>query len=75
MTAQPEKVVRMPTDAKARRARQLQAKWAEEDRLWKALVALRNEIRPLQREVSLDEGFLFTVSREKLARSLARGER
>lgn len=72
MTAQPEKVVRMPTDAKARRARQLQAKWAEEDRLWKALVALRNEIRPLQREVSLDAGFLFTVSREKLSRALGR---
>lgn len=69
MTAQPEKVVRMPTDAKARRARQLQAKWAEEDRLWKALVALRSEIRPLQREVSIDAGFLFTVSREVLERS------
>jgi hypothetical protein len=73
MTAQPEKVVRLPTDLKARRERQLAAKWAEEDRLWNALVALRKEIRPLQREVSLDAGFLFTVSREKLERSLARG--
>lgn len=72
MTAQPEKVVRMPTDAKARRARQLQAKWDEEDRLWNALKALRNEIRPLQREVSIDAGFLFTVSREKLSRALGR---
>jgi hypothetical protein len=72
MTAQPAKVTRLPVDAKDRRARQLQAKWAEEDRLWQALVALRRDIRPLQREVSLAEGFLFTVSREKLARSLAR---
>lgn len=61
------KVVAMP-DAKDRAGRQLAAKWAREDELVRQLKALRQEIVPLQREVSLARGFAFTVSREVLQR-------
>lgn len=62
-------VVQLPDNAKARRERQLAALWAEHDRLEQQLRDLRTRIRPLQRDVSLDRGYLFTVSREKLERA------
>ena len=55
-------------DAKDRAGRQLAAKWARMDELERQMRALRQEIVPLQREVSLARGFAFTVSREVLQR-------
>ena len=66
MSARTATVTRLPTDAKVRQERQLRAKWEREDALVRELAVLRADIRPLQREVSLARGFLFTVSREKL---------
>jgi hypothetical protein len=63
-------IVRLPANAAARRERQLAAKWAREDQLLAELAALRAEMRGLQREVSLDAGYPFTVCREKLERAL-----
>lgn len=62
----PQKVTAFPTDAKARRERQLVAKWSEIDRIEAQLKALRQAIVPLQGEVSRDFGYGFTVSRSNL---------
>jgi hypothetical protein len=61
-------VARLPCNAAERRQRALDKLFAREDALQAELRKLREEIRPLQRQVSLDRGFLFTVSREVLAR-------
>lgn len=63
------KVVRLPSDPKARDERRLVALWAKEDELARQLAEVRQKARPLQRDVSLGRGFLFTVSREVLERS------
>jgi hypothetical protein len=69
----PATVVNLP-DQPARRERQLASLWAQEDRLKQQLRELQARIRPLQREVALDRGYLFAVSRETLERP-ARGRR
>lgn len=56
----------LPTDAKARRARQLAAAWAREDELMRQLRDLRAGYRTLQGDVSKDCGYRFTVSRANL---------
>lgn len=66
---QTAEVVTLPTDAKARRERRLAKLWSDQDRLEAELRALKAKIVPLQREVSLDRGYLFTVSREALSRA------
>lgn len=68
MTSAPSKILRLPCDIAARRERQLAALFAERDRLTQATRALDKQIAPLQREVSLARGFMFTVSREALER-------
>ncbi len=64
----PCQVERLPLDAKARKERQLAAKWARRDELMRQVRDLDREIAPLQREVSLGRGYLFSVSREILQR-------
>jgi hypothetical protein len=64
------KIVTMPTDAKARRARQLAAAWSKEDELIRQLRDLRAGYRSLQGEVSQDCGYRFTVSRANLELAL-----
>jgi hypothetical protein len=70
MTRATPKVIAMPADPKARRERQLFAKWAREDALLAELRKVREEIRPLQTQVSLDAGYCFTIGRENLERAL-----
>jgi len=68
------KVERLPLDTKARKERQLAAKWARRDELMRQVRDLDREIAPLQREVSLGRGYLFTVGREALERGMRRDD-
>lgn len=69
---QQAKIVRLPCDPAARRERHLATLWALRDRLELDLRLLDREIAPVQREVSLDQGYSFAVGREKLERALRR---
>lgn len=74
MTTQPN-IVRLPTDAKARRERQLAAAWADEDRLARLQREARAKAAKLEREVSRDRGYPFPQRREVLERPVRRQER